>query len=174
MADNNENEKNDKSPLLKPKKPRPPPSEKQMENFKKMAEKRAENIAKKKEEKIIQAKRDLLEKEGYVKKDIKKETLAKKEETIQFKIDDDDEDGKLTVSEDEFVNTPPRRQGKKQQALKIDIPPLIKEDKKNSVKEPKAPRAKKIVEPEISSSEDDDGDSSSSEEIVIIKREQKK
>jgi hypothetical protein len=49
MADTLETDNNDKNPLLKPKKARPPPSEKQKENFKKMAEKRAENIKKRKE-----------------------------------------------------------------------------------------------------------------------------
>ena len=83
--DNSETDKNDKSPLLKPKRPRPPPSEKQMDNFRKMSEKRAENIAKKKEDKIIQAKRDILEKEGYVKKDITKETPKEKEPVDEMK-----------------------------------------------------------------------------------------
>lgn len=162
--DNSENDKNDKSPLLKPKKPRPPPSEKQMENFKKMAEKRAENIAKKKEDKILQAKRELLEKEGYVKKDITKETQEK--ESVQFKISDDETDKVEPIPQ-------PNKVKKVLKARTIDPLPLDKtENKKQPVKEKKIKQ--KVIEPESSSSEDEhDDDSTSSEEIVIIKRSKK-
>ena len=55
MADVSEIDNIDKTPLLKPKRTRPPPSEKQKENFKLLQQKRAESIAKKKEEKIYKS-----------------------------------------------------------------------------------------------------------------------
>ena len=170
--DNSETDKNDKSPLLKPKKPRPPPSEKQMDNFRKMAEKRAENIAKKKEDKIIQAKRDLLEKEGYVKKDITKETPKEKEpldEMKEFIITDEE----LEKLERELT---PNKVKKVLKSKTVQPLPLDKiENKKPTlpVKDKKIKQKVIQVEPSSSESEDEDCDSSSSEEIVIIKRTKK-
>ena len=83
--DNISNTENiEKGPLLKEKRPRPPQSEKQKEAFKKAREKLAERHKEKKEAKILDAKRSLLEKEGYVKP-------AEQNDSIQFKIDESDE-----------------------------------------------------------------------------------
>ncbi len=73
-------------PLLKDKKPRPPMTEKQKANFEKARMVRAENIKAKKEEKILQAQRALLEKEGIkVAKPIKQEEEPDDEEQMPAK-----------------------------------------------------------------------------------------
>jgi hypothetical protein len=169
MADNIDNQENDKTPLLKPKKPRPPMSEKQMENFKKMAFIRSENIKNRKAEKFMQAKRELLEKEGYIKRDsnnvklepnqLKETTLAKKNEVEQFNISDTDE---------QEISKKPTKQDKsvKQKTVPLNKPEKIK---KETIKK------KQVIELSSSSEseESDSNNSSSSEEIVIIKRTKK-
>jgi len=157
MADKQENENIDKSSLLKEKKPRPPQSEKQKENFRKLQEKRAENINKKKEEKIIQAKRELLEKEGYTK--IKEKESPK--EAIQFNINDDAE------SDSETNKVVPKQNIALVRDQKPKTVPLKKEEKINK---PVKKQAKQTTIKEESSSEND---SDSSEEIVIVRRTKK-
>lgn len=161
--ENQDNDKIDKTPLLKPKKTRPPPSEKQMENFKKMAEKRAENIKKKKEDKILAAKRELLEKEGYVKSTI---PLIEKE-SIQFNITDDENNDEKIIAQTPQLSKPKKiLKSKLLESLPLDKT----ENKKQIIKKSK----QKIIESSSSSDlEDSDCNSSSSEEIVIIKRTKK-
>jgi hypothetical protein len=150
-------EKIEKTPLLKEKKPRPPQSEKQKEAFKKAREKLAERHNKIKETKILDAKRTLLEKEGYIKP-------TPKEESIQFKIDETDESGDDKEPIKEIQKEKPKKQPK-QETTK----PLIKEEKKKVVKK----EISRKPEPETETESEDSVDSSSSEEIVIIKRTKK-
>lgn len=153
--DNPENVENTvDTPLLKEKKTRPPQSEKQKEAFKKARERLLENRAQKKEGKILDAKRTLLEKEGYlpVKKNV--ESL-----TPQFDINEDEP---LEPTKAPAPNT------KRAPAIKSATGPL-KEEKKRSVGKPKK-------EPRVILSESEDGDSdgsSSSEEVIVIKRTRK-
>jgi len=148
----------EKTPLLKEKKPRPPQSEKQKEAFKKAREKLAERHTKIKESKLLDAKRTLLEKEGYIKPE-------PKEESIQFKIDESEEscDDKEPIKE--IQKEKPKKQQKKETTK-----PLIKEEKKKVAKK----EICRKPEPESESDNDDSQDSDSSEEeIVIIKRTKK-
>lgn len=150
-------EKIEKTPLLKEKKPRPPQSEKQKEAFKKAREKLAERHKEKKETKILEAKRTLLEKEGYIKP-------TPKEESIQFKIDDSEESSDDIKPIKEIQKEKPKKQPK-QETKK----PLIKEEKKKVVKK----EISRKPEPETETENEDSVDSDSSEEIVIIKRTKK-
>jgi hypothetical protein len=167
--DNSENTDIDKTPLLKEKKKRPPPSEKQMENFKKMAQTRAENIKKRKEEKIYEAKRTLLIKEGLLSPDEIKKTerteIKEKsnKEVIQFEVEDNNRED--TEEEDR----PPSKLKKTQKNKPIPLP-LNKPEK---IK--KSPPAKKLKEESSDSSDDyeESCSSSSSEEIIIVKRTKK-
>lgn len=153
-------EKIEKTPLLKEKKPRPPQSEKQKEAFKKAREKLAERHNKIKETKILDAKRTLLEKEGYIKPE-------PKEESIQFKIDESEESCDDIEPIKEIQKEKPKKQQKKETTK-----PLIKEEKKKVAK--KEICRKPEPEPESESDNDDSQDSDSSEEeIVIIKRTKK-
>lgn len=164
--DNISNTENiEKGPLLKEKRPRPPQSEKQIEAFKKAREKLAERHKEKKEAKILDAKRTLLEKEGYVKP-------PEQTESIQFKIDESDE----SSDDKQPIKQIPKEKAQKQPKSKT---PLIKEEKKEIPKPPPKtpkPKVKQYVgkdEDDESDDEDDDNDSDSSEEIVIIKRTKK-
>ena len=161
--DNISNTENiEKGPLLKEKRPRPPQSEKQKEAFKKAREKLAERHKEKKEAKILDAKRSLLEKEGYVKP-------AEQNDSIQFKIDESDE----SSDDKEPIKVIQTEKAKKQPKTRT---PLIKEEKKVIPKTPKQTIRKEYVgkaESESDSDGDSDGDSDSSEEIVIIKRTKK-
>lgn len=153
MADISEIDNNDKTPLLKPKRTRPPPSEKQKENFKLLQQKRAENIAKRKEEKILEAQKALLQKEG------KLPTVAKTPEPqpIRFEIEEEDEEVK------EISKPLPK---KKQVKEKVEASPLP--IKKVVTRKPRAPT---IIEDD---SEENDSDSDSEDEIIVIKRSKKK
>ena len=163
MADNLDNDELDKIPLLKIKKPRPPPSEKQRENFKKMAEKRAENVQKRKEEKLFEAQKALVEKHnistfkkaGGKEEPIKK--LKEQKETVQFEIEE------LTSDSDEEISEPIVKQ------KKIKAKQVAPVDSKKKEKE----RKKIKPEPVIEESETDYS-SDSSEEIIVIKRGKKK
>lgn len=152
------------TPLLKEKKPRAPQSEKQKEAFRKAREKLVENHKKKKEEKIMAAKRDLLEKEGYVKKEDKPKLVNKPlEDNIQFEINDS--------TDESTVETKPKKVKEvKQKEVKQNEIKEVKE----VIKEKPKPKPKQIVK-EISESETDESEtnSDSSEEIVIIKRTKK-
>jgi hypothetical protein len=152
-------ENTEKGSLLKEKKPRPPQSEKQKEAFKKAREILVEKNKQKKEAKILDAKRQLLEKEGYVKQ-------PPKNETIQFKIDENDE------SDDDKQNIKEIQKEKPKKPTK-EKTPLIKEEKKKVM--PKK-QNKEYVGTKVETDDDDDDDdqnSDSSEEIVIIKRTKK-
>lgn len=149
MADTASTDNIDKTPLLKAKKPRPPQSAKQMENFKKMADKRAENVIARKGERLLIAQRALLEKEGYVKKG---ETQGQQQQQqIQFEIEEEEEE-------------PPKVAIKK---IRQPAPPKIKETPKQVVRKTRVP----IIQEE---DEDEDEGSSSDEEVIIIKRSSKK
>ena len=150
MADTLETDNNDKSPLLKPKKARPPPSEKQKENFKKMAEKRAENIKKRKEEKIIEAQKALLEKNGISIAPAKKEKLKENKPTIQFDSEESQEEEEVEEIPAPPISTP--------KATSKPRPPLKKQAK-----------MKQIIE-----ESETDYSSDSSEEVIVIKRGKKK
>ena len=165
-----------KTPLLKEKQARPPQSEKQREAFRKAREKLIENHKKKKEEKIMAAKRDLLEKEGYVKKEDKPKLVNEPlEENIQFEIND---------SSDESAVEPKPKKVKEVKVKEVKV----KEVKQKEVKEVKEVKQKEVIKEkpkpkpkpkqvvkEVSESESDlsDTNSDSSEEIVIIKRTKK-
>lgn len=146
MADISETEKPDKTPLLKQKKTRPPQSEKQMQNFRAMQEIRAKKAEARKQEKILEAQRALLQKEGYVKAN---PTPAPKAEPFQFEIEEKEE-------EEEEEEKP-----------KIKANPKIKET------QPKKVQTRKVM-PKVIKAESDEGDSDSSEEVIIIKRKSKK
>jgi hypothetical protein len=146
----------EKTPLLKEKKPRPPQTEKQKEAFKKAREKLAERHTKIKETKILEAKRTLLEKEGYTK-------AEPKNESIQFKIDDSEE------SSDDVEPIKEIQKEKQKKQPKQETKALIKEEKKKPAKK----EISRKPEPESESENEDSQDSDSSEEIVIIKRTKK-
>jgi hypothetical protein len=141
-------------PLLKEKKPRPPKSEKQMEAFAKTFQKRQENIKKKNEEKLLEAQRALLQKEGYIKKEL-----------IQFKVETDDEEPehnepKEKPSSKSKANiAPSQEKPKREEALqyqeKKNVPAKIKQ------------KQQVIIEEEQTES---DASSSSEEEIIVVKR----
>jgi hypothetical protein len=156
--DNTANIENiEKGSLLKEKKPRPPQSEKQKEAFKKAREILVEKNKQKKEAKILDAKRQLLEKEGYVKQPVKNET-------IQFKIDETDETDDDKQSIKEIQKEKPKKPTKERT-------PLIKEEKKVVTKKAN----KEYVGTKVETDDENDSDqlSDSSEEIVIIKRTKK-
>ena len=159
MADILDNDETDKTPLLKEKKLRAPPSEKQKENFLKMAAKRAENIKKRKEEKLFEAQKALVEKHCSVL--IKKEEAPKKlkekvKETVQFEIDE--------ISSEEEEQLIPEPIKKKN----IKAPPPV------PVVTP-AQKIKKQIKPQpIIEESETDYSSDSSEEIIVIKRGKKK
>jgi hypothetical protein len=155
MADIPNTENNDTSPLLKIKKPRPPPSIKQMENFKKAAAKRAENILLRKNEKLFAAQKALLEKEGILQKQ-----KLKEKPSIQFEIKEDSESEQESESEPE-----PIKQVKQVKQVKE-----IKQ-KKETVAKPI--KKKEIPLPELIQ-DSSDYSSDSSEEIIVIKRSKKK
>lgn len=150
MQDIKDIQDNDKSPLLKPKKTRAPPSEKQKENFQKMAAVRAENIKKRKEEKLLEAQQALLAKNGIEIPSLKKEKLKEKQ-PIQFEIEEKEE------SEEE----------------EKPLAPPIKTPKVIAKKEPKQKQIKTKMKPVIEESETDYS-SDSSEEVIVIKRGKKK
>jgi hypothetical protein len=153
--DNTANTENTvETPLLKEKRTRPPQSEKQKEAFKKARERLLEKRAQTKQEKILDAKRSLLEKEGLLVK-TPAETL-----TPQFDINEDEP---LEPTKAPAPNT------KRAPPSKAATGPL-KEAEKRSVGKAKKKEPRVI----LSESEDDDsGDSSSSEEVIVIKRSRK-
>jgi hypothetical protein len=155
-----------KTPLLKEKKPRAPQSEKQKDAFRKAREKLIENHKKKKEEKIMAAKRDLLEKEGYVKKEDKPKLVNEPiVENIQFEIND---------SSDESAVEPKPKKVKEVKVKEVKVKEIKEVKQKEVIKEKPKPKPKQVVK-EVSESESDlsDTNSESSEEIVIIKRTKK-
>ena len=147
MADISETEKTEKTPLLKQKKTRPPQSEKQMQNFRAMQEIRAKKAEARKQDKILEAQRALLQKEGYIK-------ATPKAEPIQFEIEEKEEEEDQPV--EEVIVKP-----------KIKAIPKIKE-----IQTPKVQRRKVI--PKVIEPESEEGDSDSSDEVIIIKRKSKK
>jgi hypothetical protein len=153
MSDINESENNVDQPLLKQKKTRPPQSEKQKEAFQKAAAKRAENIKSRKDDKLLNAQKALLEKEGYVK--APKNVPVQKQE-VQFEIDE-----VASESEQEPEPEPVRK-------------PLSKKEKppqqQQAVPKSKAQKKAPII---MSESESGDEDSSSDEEVIVIKRTRK-
>lgn len=155
MQDIKDIQENDKTPLLKPKKTRPPPSEKQKENFQKMAAVRAENIKKRKEEKLLAAQEALLAKNGIKVPSSKNEKLKEKQ-AIQFNIEEEDP----SESEEE-----------------APAPPVMKSTPKvTAKKEPKQIQQKPVkqkMKPIVEESETDYS-SDSSEEVIVIKRGKKK
>ena len=154
MAENLDNDDTDKTPLLKIKKPRPPPSIKQMENFKKMAEKRAENVQKRKEEKLFEAQKALVE-SSFIKQKEPIKKLKEEKATIQFKIEEQSSD-----SEEEIPEPIVKQKNIKTKQI-VPVVPVKKEKKKTAP----AP----IIE-----ESDTDYSSDSSEEIIVIKRGKKK
>lgn len=154
MQENLENQENDKTPLLKAKKPRAPQTEKQLANFKRMAEIRSANIQKRKEEKLLEAQIALLNKNG-IKVPIAKKEKVKEKEAIQFEVEEEEEE------EEEQETTPP--------------PPLIKETPRAKPKQIKTvvERPKKVVQ-QIIEEDETDYSSDSSEEVIVIKRGKKK
>lgn len=148
MQDIKDIQENDKSPLLKTKKTRPPPSEKQKENFQKMAAVRAENIKKRKEDKLLEAQRALLGKNG-IKLPIAQKEKVKEKQPIQFEIEEKEEE----------------EEEQKPLAAPIKTPKVIAK-KETKVKQPK-------MKPVIEESETDYS-SDSSEEVIVIKRGKKK
>jgi hypothetical protein len=150
-----ENTENDG--LLKKKKTRPPQSEKQKEAFKVAAAKRAENVKMRKEQKLLDAQKALLEKEGYIKQP------AKKQE-IQFQIEEETPDETPVAIVKEL---PSKKKGK------LVPPPLP--PKENIKKQPKVKKEPQIIIQSESSSDggDSDDDSSSEDEVIVIKRSRK-
>lgn len=155
MAENVETEKAEKTPLLKEKKPRPPQSEKQMQNFRAMQEIRAKKAEERKQAKILEAQRALLEKEGYVKSaPVIKE--VQQSQPLQFEIEEEEE---------EEVKQP-KVKARKVKETQVIAPPI---------QTPRAKPIKKVKQPVIESDTDtDDCDSDSSQEVIIIKRKSKK
>lgn len=150
MSDSNDTENIGQPPLLKQKAPRPPQSQKQREAFQKAAAKRAENIKLKKEEKLLNAQKALLEKEGYVKaSSIPPVETIHKNPAIQFNISDEEEDEEPTLKP--LSKARPQVQPKQKPIKKKPIP---------------------ATEPD---SEEDysSNSSSSSEEVIVIKRSKK-
>ena len=157
MADNLDNDETDKIPLLKIKKPRPPPSVKQMENFKKMAEKRVENIKKRKDEKLFEAQRALVEKHKEdVPAPIKK--LKVEKQTMQFEIEE-----QSSESEEDLIEPIVKQKNIKAKQI-VPIIPIQK----------KAQERKKAALVPVIEESDTDYSSDSSEEIIVIKRGKKK
>lgn len=164
MADTPIIEKTDKTPLLKEKKPRPPQSEKQMENFKIMREKRANNVELRKADRLLTAQKALLEREGYVKKEVKQTEPVK--QSITFDVSEEEEEKEEIP---QIMETPKIQ--RKKAILKEKLPPPVKPVPK--AKQSKVPR---IVEKEYDHYDEDidDSESSSDEEVIIIKRSSSK
>jgi hypothetical protein len=168
MAENLDNDDTDKTPLLKIKKPRPPPSIKQMENFKKMAEKRAENVKIRKEEKLFEAQKALVEKHnvstfkkaGGKEEPIKK--LKEEKQTMQFEIEE-----QSSESEEDLIEPIVKQKKIKQTQIVpvISVAPVKKEKQKKKIK----PKPEPVIE-----ESETDYSSDSSEEIIVIKRGKKK
>jgi len=155
MQDIKDNENIDKSPLLKPKKTRPPPSEKQKENFQKMAAVRAENIKKRKEEKLLEAQKALLAKNGIKLPAPQKQKLKEKEE-IQFEIGEQESDSESEEEAPTIISTP-----------KITARKAAKETK--PITKVKQTKMKPVIE-----ESETDYSSDSSQEVIVIKRGKKK
>ncbi len=145
-------------PLLKDKKPRPPMSEKQKANFAKAREVRAQNIKAKKEEKILEAQRALLQKEG------KLPTPQPQPQVKEEPEEDEQEEIVSKVSPSKAVKSKPQAQV----AQKTSASALLKEEKKMPKQNIK--QKARVVE---SSSEEDSEESSSEEEIIVVKRKKK-
>jgi len=144
-------------PLLKDKKPRPPMSEKQKANFAKAREVRAQNIKAKKEEKILEAQRALLQKEGKL--------PAPQPQVKEEPEEDEQEEIVSKVSPSKAVKSKPPAQV----AQKTSASSLLKEEKKMPKQNIK--QKARVVEP--SSEEETEDDSSSDEEIIVVKRKKK-
>ena len=148
MSDSNDTENIGQPPLLKQKAPRPPQSQKQREAFQKAAAKRAENIKLKKEEKLLNAQKALLEKEGYVKaSSIPPVATIHKNPAIQFNISDEEEE------------QPPKPLSKARPQA---------QPKQKPIKKKPIPASEPDSEEDYSSNS-----SSSSEEVIVIKRSKK-
>jgi hypothetical protein len=160
MNEVNEIENTENDGLLKKKKTRPPQSEKQKEAFKNAAAKRAENVKMRKEQKLLDAQKALLEKEGYIKQP------AKKQE-IQFEIEEETQEDKSVVIQKEIVKELPSK--KKGKLIPPPLPP--KENIKKQPKVKKEPQV--IIQSESSSDGGDSDDSSSEDEVIVIKRSRK-
>jgi hypothetical protein len=128
-----------------------------MENFKKMAEKRAENVQKRKEEKLFEAQKALVE-SSFIKQKEPIKKLKEEKATIQFKIEEQSSD-----SEEEIPEPIVKQKNIKTKQIVpvISVAPVKKEKKKTAP----AP----IIE-----ESDTDYSSDSSEEIIVIKRGKKK
>jgi hypothetical protein len=144
-------------PLLKDKKPRPPMSEKQKANFAKAREVRAQNIKAKKEEKILEAQRALLQKEGKL--------PAPQPQVKEEPEEDEQEEIVSKVSPSKSAKSKPPAQV----AQKTSAKSLLKEEKKMPKQNIK--QKARVVEP--SSEEESEDDSSSDEEIIVVKRKKK-
>lgn len=161
MADNSEIDNIDKTPLLKPKRTRPPPSEKQKENFKILQQKRAESIAKRKQEKILEAQKALLQKEGLIGESAK----SPEPQPLRFEIEEEEEEVKPIQKA-----LPKKKQVKeKVQAQPVPAPPQSTPIKP-TVKKSSIRRQPPIIE-ESSESEDS---TDSEDEVIVIKRKKKK
>jgi hypothetical protein len=159
MQDIKDNENIDKSPLLKPKKTRPPPSEKQKENFQKMAAVRAENIKKRKEEKLLEAQKALLAKNG-IKLPARQKDKLKEKEQIQFEIGEQEQESESESEEESptIISTP-----------KVTARKEAKETK--PITKVKQTKMKQVIE---ESESETDYSSDSSQEVIVIKRGKKK
>lgn len=157
MQENLETQENDKSPLLKAKKPRAPQTEKQLANFKRMAEIRSANIQKRKEERLLEAQMALLAKNG-IKVPIAKKEKVKEKQAIQFEVEEEEEQEEETEEEEKYVPPPP-----------IKATPRAKPKQIKTVAE----RPKKVVQ-QIIEEDETDYSSDSSEEVIVIKRGKKK
>ena len=136
-------------------------SEKQKANFAKAREVRAQNIKAKKEEKILEAQRALLIKEGINPK-VQPQLQVKEEIEPE---EDEQEEIVSKVSPSKAVKSKPPAQV----AQKTSAKPLLKEEKKM----PKQNIKQKAPVIEYSSEEETEEDSSSEEEIIVVKRKKK-
>lgn len=152
-----ENTENDG--LLKKKKTRPPQSEKQKEAFQRAAAKRAENVKLRKEQKLLEAQKALLEKEGYIKQPSKKKE-------IQFEIEEETpEETPVEMPKEIIKELPSKKKGK------LVPPPLA--PKENIKKQPRVKKEPQVIIQSSSDDGDSDDDSSSEDEVIVIKRSKK-
>lgn len=153
----------DNTGLTKAKKPRKPMSEASRQNLLNGQKKRLENIQKRKEEKLVEAQRALLEKEGYVKKAeapkpipaVATEAKPKKPTKEVFKNTALIEEGEEPLEEAPVVKPPRAKPAKKA----IKAKPVITYQEEESSSEAESESASSI--------------SSDEEQIVVIRKKKK-
>ena len=163
----------DNVPLTKPKRER---SQKQIEAFKIAQEKRNESIKLKKEQKILEAQKALLEKEGLAVKPLEKNKNDKK---IYFERDDYDDEKEDRIHDNDYpplTKIEPNVNGNliETKSIAKQVKSRKKEVKPNKINKV---NKKQIIYEESSTEEELEEESSSSssseEEIVIIKKKSK-